>query len=657
MLRLFCLIGTLLACWTAHGQTRLDSLIEAYLHAPPAHQEALFETIGNSWNTGESVNRIANLEERMLVLESKGDTTSAIRLGLLLLTATEKAGNYELLIYHGNRLCTLSDHLTKREYGIAIGMLKVANRKIGRLHEVLVLDAEARAHNVDDYYAGKLWEVYYELGLTREAINSYRATMRDTLHKLRPFNYSSYLNNLGVVFSDGGELDSAMYFFEAASGVLDSLLATGRVEGVEYGYAQFFAALVKGNIAEVYIATGQYEQAIPLIEADIEKSFNYEVPNAMGGLLELAVCLQALNRHEESLQHLLRVDSLLSNGIGFYSHSREVHQLFAQAYQAMGQHQLATQYYVQLTQLEDSVKEAKREENAVRAISNYELRLSRERLRDRELQLAKQRSEAEQRKGQRNGLLGGVSVVLLLALAGIALARQASRKRKILAEKNIQIEAQAAQIKTSLKDKERLLREIHHRIKNNLQIVGGILKMHARKSSNAEVDATMEEARNKLQVIALIHQQLYQSEGLSNIPLQDYLERLVNKLLAAMVADGQHVQATLDCGTHAFDANTTVPLGLMVNEVITNSLKYGIGNASNGQLHLSLTQPEPERYVLRIADNGPGFSADFDPTSNKSLGTLLINGLSGQLNGRAEYSNEEGAVVSLFFHPDPDESS
>ena len=167
----------------------------------------------------------------------------------------------------------------------------------------------------------------------------------------------------------------------------------------------------------------------------------------------------------------------------------------------------------------------------------------------------------------------------------------------------------------------------------------------------------MEEARNKLQVIALIHQQLYQSEGLSSIPVQDYLQRLTNKLLAAMVDEGQHVEAIIDCGSHAFDANTTVPLGLIVNEVITNSLKYGLTGMPAGKLHLKLTPHDAGSYQLRIADNGPGFPEDFDPKGSGSLGTLLINGLAGQLNGHAAFSSEAGALVTLFFTPDSDSSA
>ena len=460
-----------------------------------------------------------------------------------------------------------------------------------------------------------------------------------------------------MVFSDGEQLDSALFFFSAASSLLDSLLATGYVEGTEYEYAQWFATLVQGNIAEVYMARGQYEQAIPLLEADIAMSLTYEVPNAMTSLLELATCLQALNRHRKSLVQLQQVDSMVSLGLGFYSHTRQLHQKLAKAYQALGQHELATKHYARLALLEDSMKAAKQEENAINAISGYELNLSRERLRERELQLANQRTAAEQRKAQRNGLLGGVSVLILLAFGGGVVAQQASRRRKQLTAKNDQIEVQAAQIEASLLEKERLLREIHHRIKNNLQIVGGILKMHARKSGNPEVDATMEEARNKLQVIALIHQQLYQSEGLSSIPLQDYLQRLTNKLLAAMADEGQQVEVAIDCGNHAFDANTTVPLGLIVNEVITNSLKYGLAGMPAGELHLTLTEAEPSKYQLRIADNGPGFPEDFDPRGSGSLGTLLINGLAGQLNGSAAFSSEGGAVVTLFFTPDTDSSN
>lgn len=637
----------------ASAQHDLDSLIELYIVSDEKTCYHLYFDVGFDWSQPNAQDVVQRAEARVLKLEAAADTQAVINLRQILVDAYEKWGRYAMVVEHNMALRTIRPALSQYEGEVMYGMLRLGLQKQGRYQDALLMDEEARKFGFADAKFGQTWMVKMELGLTREALDEYRASMRNIADTLLPFWYSSYLNNQGIVLHRGYEYDSALYFFEAASHLLDSIIASGHVEGTSLGYARFFAALVKGNIGQVYADQGQYERALAPAREAATAGLKYEVGSAMSSLVALADILQHLNLNKESLAPLLRLDSLLRAGSGNVDQQTQCYRLLANYYESEGRYAQAATYYASLTQYSDSINRIKNADQILAGLSSIDLQASREQERIRELDLVRERTADEQRKAQRNALLGGVAVLLILAVGGLIVARQQVRKRKQLAEKNDQIEAQASLIQVALKEKEQLLREIHHRIKNNLQIVGGILKMHARKSGDPEVNATMEEARNKLQVIALIHQQLYQSEGLSNIPLQDYVERLCNKLLAAMLADGQHVNLLVECGTRAFDADTTVPLGLIVNEVITNSLKYGLSHVEQGQLHLSMSEKESGKFVLRIADNGPGFPENFDPKGGKSLGVLLINGLSGQLNGHAEFSNESGAVVRILFAPDP----
>ena len=656
---LLCFVFVIVAVFSACGQHNLDSLLQVYIRSDEQARIDIYFNVGFNWNSDQGRALVPKMEEQAIALEVSRDTIAAIRVRQLLVDAYEKRGDYRKIVAHNMHLRSVSHLMSQREKTIMYGMLKHGLQRLGRYQEVLLVQEEARSVGIAEADFGQMWRVYMELGMTRKAVNQYRALMVGKLDSLSPFMHSSYLNNLGVAFEKGHNYDSAMYFYTHASELLESLVVSGEVEGTSIEYASFFAALVKGNIGQVYAGMGEYEKAIPLIRQDAEASRNHELPNMMSALLSLADCQQKLDQYPESFSSLLQVDSLLNAGLGAPEHRERCYRLLAKYYTELGQPREATTYYAALTQLTDSMKEVKSEDNMVAAISAYDLQTSREKLRQRELELANERTEAEQRKAQRNQLLGGAGVLFVLAMGGFFVARQQSQRRKLLAgknkqlaEKNRQIERQAAQIENSLHEKERLLREIHHRIKNNLQIVGGILKLHARRSDSADVKATMEGAQSKLQVIGLIHQQLYQSEGLSRILLQDYFERLSGKLVTALVTSDQFIDVDINCGNAAFGPDTTVPLGLILNEAITNSLKYGLSDMPGGTVSIALSEVGMGSYELRIADNGPGFPEGFNPTDTKSLGTLLINGLSGQLNGHAEFHNDHGAVVRIFFTPE-----
>ena len=202
-------------------------------------------------------------------------------------------------------------------------------------------------------------------------------------------------------------------------------------------------------------------------------------------------------------------------------------------------------------------------------------------------------------------------------------------------------------IKASLHEKEVLLREIHHRVKNNLQIVSSLLNLQSRGIDNEEVQEIFKESQARVKSMAMVHEKLYQSQNLSRIQFKDYILSLVNNLLQTYLRDPSGIQLKTDIDDVYIDINTAVPSGLIINEIISNSLKYAFDD-DRGEIKISLRKDDDE-MVLKISDNGKGFSKDFDFRTTETLGLQLVNSLVQQLDGKIEIDNTRGVGFKITF--------
>jgi two-component sensor histidine kinase len=199
-----------------------------------------------------------------------------------------------------------------------------------------------------------------------------------------------------------------------------------------------------------------------------------------------------------------------------------------------------------------------------------------------------------------------------------------------------------------LSGQERLLKEIHHRVKNNLQVVMSLLNSQADSLQDKAALSAIQESQHRVQAMALIHQKLYQSEGVARIPMQDYIEEVV-AYLSDSYSLSQPVRFQLDVEPIELDVTQAVPLGLIINEVITNAFKYAFPDGRSGTVCLSLLRLAEATYQLTIADDGVGLPANYDPSQSRSLGMTLLHGFSGQLGGELTITSQAGLSINLVF--------
>jgi two-component sensor histidine kinase len=204
------------------------------------------------------------------------------------------------------------------------------------------------------------------------------------------------------------------------------------------------------------------------------------------------------------------------------------------------------------------------------------------------------------------------------------------------------------QIKTALHEKEVLLKEIHHRVKNNMQVITSLLNLQSKSIGDAQALSVFQDSQNRVKSMALIHETLYQSKDLSHINFAEYLEKLVAHVSRSYRIRPEAVKINTHVDQVSLPIDTAVPCGLIINELASNSLKYAFPSEARGEINISFVRDDAG-YVLRVSDTGVGLPEGFDPERGKSLGMKLVRMLTGQLGGELAHHNGVGTTFEIRF--------
>ncbi len=199
-------------------------------------------------------------------------------------------------------------------------------------------------------------------------------------------------------------------------------------------------------------------------------------------------------------------------------------------------------------------------------------------------------------------------------------------------------------MRASLQEKEVLLQEIHHRVKNNLQIIASLLSLQSGYIRDPQMLMQFEESQGRIRSMALIHEKLYQSESLATVDLADYVRTLVTQLMRTYTWN-DNVTLELRLEPAAVSIDTAVPVGLLLNELVTNALKYAYPDARRGYLRLSLLAESSGHFNLRVEDDGVGLNPDFQLEQATTLGLRLVTMFTKQLRADVKLHSEPGSTA------------
>lgn len=241
-------------------------------------------------------------------------------------------------------------------------------------------------------------------------------------------------------------------------------------------------------------------------------------------------------------------------------------------------------------------------------------------------------------------LLKQLAVHIAIAIQQSELYQQAQSE---LAER----ERAQTQLKSSLKEKEALLKEIHHRVKNNLQIISSVLRLQSDFVRDRQVMALFNDSQNRIRSMALIHEKLYQSRDLLHIGMDEYIRDLTSNLLASYAARPQQITLEIQASSIWLNIDTAIPCGLIINELVSNALKHAfpIAGCSDSRVWVNMTQTHNHQFTLTVGDNGIGLPSGMDFKNTESLGLELVCIFTEQLEGTIELTAQTGTQFTIAF--------
>ena len=207
-------------------------------------------------------------------------------------------------------------------------------------------------------------------------------------------------------------------------------------------------------------------------------------------------------------------------------------------------------------------------------------------------------------------------------------------------------------LKQSLAEKEVLLKEVHHRVKNNLQVISSILNLQSSYTDDPRTIELLKESQNRIKSMSFIHESLYQTKNFAGVNFKEYVHNLCNNLLFSYYPKGKRVFIEQEIADVHLNLDTSIPCGLIINELISNSLKYAFVNQEEGTIHIVVkggTKKEKDLVTITVNDNGPGLPKGLDFEDSPSLGLQLVTVLTKQLNGKITLDNSKGAKYTLTF--------
>jgi two-component sensor histidine kinase len=204
-------------------------------------------------------------------------------------------------------------------------------------------------------------------------------------------------------------------------------------------------------------------------------------------------------------------------------------------------------------------------------------------------------------------------------------------------------------LRASLHEKEILLKEIHHRVKNNMQVISSLLSLQSRHLTDKAAIEMFRESQQRIRSMALVHEKLYQSKDLSRIDFSKYIESLIMFLFHSYRVNSDLVRMKTEVRNVLLDINSAIPCGLIINELVMNALKHAFPGGRKGEIIVSLQPSGDDRFILSVSDDGVGFPAGLDFHKTETLGMQLVTMLVDQLDGTISLERKPGTRFEVVF--------
>jgi len=483
-------------------------------------------------------------------------------------------------------------------------------------------------------------------------------------------------NKMGIAYWQAEKLDSANNYFEKALKISIQSKDTETIESIYINMVMLLPNLGKKeealNLLKVvtknypiegtdnklmieclftdrYMALNQYDSAKP----HLYKSLELFEQSDKNPTFKDRIYFTAINyfyqtkQYQKALSYIEKRDTLAR-----ITQDREMqmdNELFwFQVDSAKGDYVAAIQHFEKSRAILDSMSSVEK----IKQLNELQVKYNTEK-KDHNIQSLTEKNRIQnitlqKERITRNSIIAGCLVLLIFLALGYNRYRLKQHTNFKLQKQQEEINKQNELLKKLLGEKEWLLREIHHRVKNNLQIVISLLNTQSAYLDNEDALLAISNSQHRMHAMSLIHQKLYQSDNLSSIDMQWYIHELVSYMRECFDTD-RRMEFKLDNDKVELDVAQAVPLGLILNEAISNAIKYAFPQNKKGIIYISLKKLDNDKCQLRISDNGIGLPPEFELENSQSLGMSLMLGLSDQIDGTFNLETSNGLTINIIF--------
>lgn len=489
------------------------------------------------------------------------------------------------------------------------------------------------------------YDIYSNLGMHNRAMREYIAKIKKNVDEKDYYAQAEFNNNVGTYLRLDKSTPTALSKYKEAMGFIVIFMNDITKEKTENDILKgnLLKGQIEGNIGKCHVQLKQYEEAIPFLDSSITKlkiyskgMFSSEI---VENTLELAECYLHLDDFEKATNYLSVEPRPLTIG-----NILKKNRLMALFYDKTEDYKNASLYRKAYISIRDSmrVNESEIKKQQLATVMGEDLANTRIMMEKARLDLEESKNQMIAKEEQIN--LVFISLVFtLLGFAGLVYAYLKSIKnQRLIAEQKYIIE-------NSLVEKDSLLKEIHHRVKNNLQMVSSLLSLQTKNTRSKAAIEALEEGKSRVKAMALIHQKLYQNDDLSVIEMQGYIESLINSVQSVYKKGGHNINITIDAEGVELDIDRAIPFGLMLNELVSNSFKYAFPHdEENGKIYIHIRKNMRQEGYFEYSDNGVGLPDDTDDIANASMGIRLMNRLANQLQTTLNLDKSAGGVRFWF---------
>lgn len=574
-------------------------------------------------------------EELALSLRSRPDVPSDssewARLNFILAASHRWQGNYStaLDLYDQNYLYfkRASDPLRMAKSGNYIGSINtfLGNNVLAQKHllecaEVYdSLGSEQEKAGINSSLAG----LYLNLDQVDNALDRYDRALKAYSAVGDSAGMALINCNLGLVYSEEGELELAEKHLQAME-PLTNVFPTLR----ERGFYHDFLGILRQKQGRLNHA---YQEHLTALNIRSELSSTY---NLCESLLNVGEVLTKLGRDREAIPHLQQVLSYEEHES--LNQQSRAHWALAEAYENLGNYRSALTSYKAYDMVNDSIYNSENAEVIAEKDAQYQ-----KREKDAEIALLNKEKEISLERLRRSqittyGVLLGLILFSIFSFAIYRLYLKLREQNKI--------------VQATLNDKNLLIHEIHHRVKNNLQVISSLLNLQSKFITDDNAMQAIKDGRNRVQSMALLHQDLYRENDLTGVNMQVYFTNLVRSIFKSYNLTEGDVSLSLQIDDISLDVDQVVPLGLITNELITNSLKYAFQNGKDdAEIHVSLKEGS-DAYHLHVSDNGVGIDkALLEALPSRSFGQRMIHAFVTKLKASMDIDVTSGTSVRVVI--------